>query len=320
MIQKRKVKRMYYIGVDIGGTGIQAGVVDNNGKILFRSECKTVIEKGFEGILNDIKVMIDKLLEENELTISNIKSIGFGVPGFINKDGLVTCVNLKWDGKNFNNELKRIFPEVEIHGENDATVAALGEAKFGSMKGTNVGVLYTLGTGVGGGIVINQKVFSGAHGLGSEIGHQIIGENYFDCNCGNNGCVETFCSATAIIKYSQKLIQEGRESMILNLAGGNLENINAKMVFDSYRANDEVAIEVINRFKEYLAKTFANTINSLDPEIISIGGGISKASDIILDGIEDLVRKFVLYKKENIATITCATLGSDAGIIGAAFL
>lgn len=320
MIQKRKVKRMYYIGVDIGGTGIQAGVVDNNGKILFRSECKTVIEKGFGGILNDIKVMIDKLLEENELTISNIKSIGFGVPGFINKDGLVTCVNLKWDGKDFNNELKRIFPEVEIHGENDATVAALGEAKFGSMKGTDVGVLYTLGTGVGGGIVINQKVFSGAHGLGSEIGHQIIGENYFDCNCGNNGCVETFCSATAIIKYSQKLIQEGRESMILNLAEGHLENINAKMVFDSYRENDEVAIEVINRFKEYLAKTFANTINSLDPEIISIGGGISKASDIILDGIEDLVRKFVLYKKEDIATITCATLGSDAGIIGAAFL
>lgn len=311
---------MYYIGVDIGGTGIQAGVVDDNGKILFRSECKTVIEKGFEGILNDIKVMIDKLLEDNELNISNVKSIGFGVPGFINKDGLVTCVNLKWDGEDFNNELKKIFPNVEIHGENDATVAALGEAKFGSMKGADVGVLYTLGTGVGGGIVINQKVFSGAHGLGSEIGHQIIGENYFNCNCGNNGCVETFCSATAIIKYSQKLIQEGRESMILNLAEGNLENINAKMVFDSYRENDEVAIEVINRFKEYLAKTFANTINSLDPEIISIGGGISKASDIILDGIEDLVRKFVLYKKEDIATITCATLGSDAGIIGAAFL
>lgn len=315
---------MYYIGVDIGvdigGTGIQAGVVDDNGKILFRSECKTVIEKGFEGILNDIKVMIDKLLEDNELTISNIKSIGFGVPGFINKDGLVTCVNLKWDGKDFNNELKKIFSDVEIHGENDATVAALGEAKFGSMKGADVGVLYTLGTGVGGGIVINQKVFSGAHGLGSEIGHQIIGENYFDCNCGNNGCVETFCSATAIIKYSQKLIQEGRESMILSLAEGNLENINAKMVFDSYREDDEVAIEVINRFKEYLAKTFANTINSLDPEIISIGGGISKASDIILDGIEDLVRKFVLYKKEDIAKITCATLGSDAGIIGAAFL
>lgn len=311
---------MYYIGVDIGGTGIQAGVVDDNGKILFRAECKTVIEKGFEGVLNDIKVMIDKLLEDNKLTINNIKSIGFGVPGFINKDDLVTCVNLKWERKNFNKELKRIFPNVEINGENDATVAALGEAKFGSMKGANVGVLYTLGTGVGGGIIINQKVFSGAHGLGSEIGHQIIGENYFDCNCGNNGCVETFCSATAIIKYSQKLIQEGRESMILDLAEGNLENINAKMVFDSYRENDEVAIEVINRFKEYLAKTFANTINSLDPEIISIGGGISKASDIILDGIEDLVRKFVLCKKEEIATITCATLGSDAGIIGAAFL
>ncbi|MCC0660161.1 MULTISPECIES: ROK family protein [unclassified Clostridioides] len=311
---------MYYIGVDIGGTGIQAGVVDNQGKILFRTECKTVVKKGFEGILDDIKIMIDKLLEENNLNMKEIKSIGFGVPGFINKKGLVTCVNLKWDGESFENELKRRFPNVEIHGENDATVAALGESKFGSMKGADVGVLYTLGTGVGGGIVINQKVFSGAHGLGSEIGHQVIGENYFDCNCGNNGCVETFCSATAIIKYSQKLIQEGRKSRILDLAEGDLEKINAKMVFDAYRENDIVAIEVITRFKSYLAKTFANTINTLDPEIISIGGGVSKASDIILDGIEDLVRKYILYKKEDIAKIVCATLGSDAGIIGAAFL
>ncbi|MCC0642893.1 ROK family protein [Clostridioides sp. ZZV14-6150] len=311
---------MYYIGVDIGGTGIQAGVVDNQGKILFRTECKTVVKKGFEGILDDIKIMIDKLLEENNLNMKEIKSIGFGVPGFINKKGLVTCVNLKWDGESFENELKIRFPNVEIHGENDATVAALGESKFGSMKGADVGVLYTLGTGVGGGIVINQKVFSGAHGLGSEIGHQVIGENYFDCNCGNNGCVETFCSATAIIKYSQKLIQEGRKSRILDLAEGDLEKINAKMVFDAYRENDIVAIEVITRFKSYLAKTFANTINTLDPEIISIGGGVSKASDIILDGIEDLVRKYILYKKEDIAKIVCATLGSDAGIIGAAFL
>ena len=107
---------MYYIGVDIGGTGIQAGVVDNYGKIIFRSECKTVIEKGFEGILNDIKIMIYKLLEDNKLTMSDIKSIGFGVPGFINKEGLVTCVNLKWNKKAFNKELKRRFPDAEIHG------------------------------------------------------------------------------------------------------------------------------------------------------------------------------------------------------------
>lgn len=311
---------MYYIGVDIGGTGVQAGVVDENGQILFRKECPTDVLSGFEKIMEDINQLVRTMLKENGVQISEIKSIGFGVPSFINKKGQVTCVNLGWKEEDFINTLKSKFPETNVYAENDATVAALAEAKAGSMKGCDVGVMYTLGTGVGGGIIINGKVFNGAHNMGSEIGHVIVDTNYFDCNCGNNGCLETFCSATAIIKYAKKLIEEGNDSKILELANHNIENINAKNVFDAYRLNDKVAIETINRFKEYLAKAIAGMINTLDPEVISLGGGVSRAGDIILDGLDELVRKYIIYKNEDFADIVIATLGADAGIVGAAFL
>ncbi|MDU3802629.1 ROK family protein [Paraclostridium bifermentans] len=311
---------MYYIGVDIGGTGVQAGVVDENGQILFRKECPTDVLSGFEKIMEDINQLVRTMLEENGVQILEIKSIGFGVPSFINKKGQVTCVNLGWKEEDFINTLKSKFPETNVYAENDATVAALAEAKAGSMKGCDVGVMYTLGTGVGGGIIINGKVFNGAHNMGSEIGHVIVDTNYFDCNCGNNGCLETFCSATAIIKYAKKLIEEGNDSKILELANNNIENINAKNVFDAYRLNDKVAIETINRFKEYLAKAIAGMINTLDPEVISLGGGVSRAGDIILDGLDELVRKYIIYKNEDFADIVIATLGADAGIVGAAFL
>lgn len=311
---------MYYIGVDIGGTGVQAGVVDENGQILFRKECPTDVLSGFEKIMEDINQLVRTMLEENGVQISEIKSIGFGVPSFINKKGQVTCVNLGWKEEDFINTLKSKFPETNVYAENDATVAALAEAKAGSMKGCDVGVMYTLGTGVGGGIIINGKVFNGAHNMGSEIGHVIVDTNYFDCNCGNNGCLETFCSATAIIKYAKKLIEEGNDSKILELANNNIENINAKNVFDAYRLNDKVAIKTINRFKAYLAKAIAGMINTLDPEVISLGGGVSRAGDIILDGLDELVRKYIIYKNEDFADIVIATLGADAGIVGAAFL
>src|SRR5699024_8917028 len=145
------------------------------------------------------------------------------------------------------------------------------------------GVMITLGTGVGGGIVIDNKLIVGSNGVGAEIGHTMIASNFYDCNCGNNGCFETFCSATAIIKYTQKLLNEGRESIIMDMCKKNIDNITAKMVFDAYRENDSVAKEIINRFKKYLAIGIGNIVNFIDPAVISIGGGVSNASDIILD-------------------------------------
>lgn len=188
------------------------------------------------------------------------------------------------------------------------------------MNGKDISVLITLGTGLGGGIIINGKPFTGNHGMASEIGHVVIGENTYNCNCGNNGCFETFCSATALIKHTQEILKEENESIIINMCKGNFNEIDAKMVFDAYRMEDNLAKEVVSRFKHYLSIGIAGIVNTLDPGIISIGGGLSKSSDIILEGLKDMVREHILYKKENFADIEVATLGNDAGIIGSAFL
>lgn len=311
---------MYCVGVDIGGTGIQAGIVDEYGKVVLKKECRTNVEDGFESIMDDIKNLVDSLLLDKNISAKDIKSVGFGVPSFINNDGLISCVNLGWNEVNFIKAIKDRFEDIAVFAENDAKAAALAEAKFGSMKNKRIGVMYTLGTGVGGGIVINEDVFVGANNMGGAIGHTIIGENYYYCNCGNNGCLETFCSATAIIKYATKLINEGHKSIILEKANNDINNINAKIVFEAFKENDSVAIETINRFKLYLAKSIASMINTLDPDVICIGGGVSRSSEIILDKINDLVREHLLYKNENFAEIVSASLGADAGIIGAAFL
>ena len=311
---------MYSIGVDVGGTGIKIGVVDESGNILYRGNCVTDVTGGFDKIISDIHDVIEDIIDQNDIEKNQIKSIGFGIPGYIDRYGKANCVNLNWKKVDFIQQLKESFPQFDVFADNDATVAGLAESKFGSTKDTDTSVVLTLGTGVGGAIIINGRPFSGVHGVGSEIGHMIIGDGWYKCNCGNEGCFESYCSATAIIKYAQKLLEEGYKSSILAMCENNLSNINAKMIFDAYAQNDEVAILVINRFKSYLAKGIANIVNTLDPGIIAIGGGVSKSEDIILDGLKEMVRGHLVYKEEEFADIVIATLGNDAGIIGAAIL
>lgn len=311
---------MYRIGVDIGGTGIQAGLVNSEGKIIGKKECATDVKGGFVKVVGDMEELIYGLLEEFQLKATDIERLGFGVPSPINKKGMVSCVNLGWKEVPFMQTLKETFSKFEVAAENDATVAAVAETHFGSMKDCFCGVLLTLGTGVGGGIIINGQPFAGAHGMGSELGHVIIGENDYNCNCGNNGCFETFCSATGIIKYTKKLLENGEESSLTEACRGDLSRLNAKKVFDAYRLGDEIAVKSIERFKRYLAIGIANIINSIDPAIISLGGGVSRAGDIILDGLEEQVRGYILNKNEEFAKIVIAELGNEAGIVGAAFL
>lgn len=311
---------MYRIGVDVGGTGIKVGIVNELGDILYRGTCVTDVEGGFDKIISDIKTVIENIIEENHIKQEKIKSIGFGIPGYIDRHGKANCVNLNWKKVDFIQKLEENFPQFDIFADNDATVAGLAESKFGSTKEHDTSVVLTLGTGVGGAIIINGRPFSGVHGVGSEIGHMMIGDGDYKCNCGNTGCFETFCSATAIIKYTQKLLEEGNQSSILDMCDGDISNINAKMVFDAYNQNDEVAILVITRFKSYLARGIANIVNTIDPGVIAIGGGVSKSEDIILDGLKEMVRNHLVYKEEEFADIVIATLGNDAGIIGAAIL
>ena len=312
---------MYFIGVDIGGTGIKVGLTDEMGNIISSGDCPTYVDLGYERIISD---MSDKIIEVSKnagIDIKDIESIGIGIPGVADTNGKVYyATNLKWTNVPLGELVRKKFPGKKVKIENDATVAALAELHIGSMRGKATGILLTLGTGVGGGIIINERVFSGAHGIGSEIGHMIVGENFYDCNCGNNGCLETFASATAIIKYAQKLISEGRESIILEKAENDLSKITARTIFEAYKEKDEVAQIVVKRFVNYLGIGIANLVNVFDPEIFSLGGGVSRAFDLFIDDLRYEVSKHVIFKDVPYGDIVPATLGNDAGIVGAAML
>ena len=310
---------MYKIGIDIGGMSIKAGVVVN-GEIIQREVKETNQLGGLENIVEDITQIVNKLLHKSELDINDIESIGIGFPGIVTDEGRVTCVNIGLENALIIPQLEERLKGTIVRASNDANVAALVEHVYGSMKGYNSGVMITLGTGIGGGIVIDNKLIVGSNGVGAEIGHTMIANNYYDCNCGNNGCFETFCSATAIIKYAQKLLNENRETIIRDMCKNDINNITAKMVFDAYRENDMVAKEIINRFKKYLAMGIGNIVNFIDPAVISIGGGISNASDILLDGLSEQVKQHLPFKKTKIGDIVIAKFKNDAGIIGASAL
>lgn len=311
---------MYNLGIDIGGTNLRAGIVNKNGTILTRIDKKIDRDKNVEKIVFDIKILINSLLKQVNMSNNNLKSIGIGIPGIVKKNGLVNCINLGWDNIDFIGKLKEKMPLLDFNVENDATSAALGEAIYGSMKGKSIAVMYTIGTGIGGGVIIDKKIYSGSHNRGSEIGHIVVGESFYECNCGNNGCLETFCSATAIIEFVKKNIYEGYKTSIYDIVDGDLDKINAEIIFDEYRKNDDLSIETVKRFIKYLGIGIAGVVNTLDPDIISIGGGVSRSSDVFLPDLREEVRKHIMYKDEEFCDIVCATLGSDAGIIGAAYL
>ena len=307
---------MYKIGIDVGGMSIKAGLVVN-GEIIQRSVKETNQSGGLENIIEDITELVNDLLDKSELEINNIDSIGIGFPGVVTSEGRVTCVNIGLENALIIPKLEERLKGTIVRAGNDANVAALAEYFYGSMKGYNSGVMITLGTGIGGGIVIDDKLIIGSNGVGAEIGHTMVATNYYDCNCGNNGCFETFCSATAIIKYTQKLLKEGRETIIRDMCKNNLENITAKMVFDAYKEGDQVAVEIINRFKKYLAMGIGNILNILNPEVIVIGGGVALAGDILFNPLKEKLKKYVLPVALEDLKIVPGVLGNEAGIKGA---
>lgn len=310
---------MYKIGIDIGGMSIKAGIVDD-GKIIDRLVKETDIKGSLDKLVEDITYLVNELVNKNNINIEQVETIGIGFPGIVTNDGAVTCVNLGLKNALIVPKLNENFKNIKVKVGNDANVAALAEYTYGSMKGYDTGVMITLGTGVGGGVVINGKLITGANGVGAEIGHMMISSNYYDCNCGNNGCFETFCSATSIIKYAQKVLAENRETIIRDMCQDDINNITAKMVFDAYREKDKVAVEVIKRFKKYLAIGLGNIVNFIDPGVIAIGGGLSNASDILLDGLVEDIKKYLVYKETNIGDIVIAKFKNDSGILGASAL
>ncbi|HBA04440.1 MAG TPA: hypothetical protein DCW51_11130 [Clostridium sp.] len=204
-----------YIGIDLGGTNVGIGIVDSENKLIFKDSIPTKREIGFNDIIEDIIALISKTINVNNIPKSHIQGIGIGIPGIVDPKSqiIIDCVNLRWNNVDIKSAIEENL-SIPVFVGNDATVAGVAELVVGAMKGYDTGVLLTLGTGIGGGIIINGHVYDGFHGIGSEIGHMIVGENYYDCNCGRNGCLETFSSSTAIIKHARKLIEEGNDSAI----------------------------------------------------------------------------------------------------------
>ena len=312
---------MLYIGVDLGGTGIKAGVVSENGEILSKGSTPTMKERPYQDIIRDIAALCEKVAGQANVTMDEIAAIGVGVPGICDaKTGIIPfCTNLGWHDVPFIAEMHKYLPN-RVIVDNDATVAGYAESIAGVSRGTQSSVFITLGTGVGGGIVIGGRPYSGVHGIGSEIGHMIIKMDGEPCTCGNKGCFERYASATAIIREARRAVEKHPESAILARCGGDAEKINAKIVIDCAKAGDETAKQVFDEYVKGLAHGIVSLFNVLDPEVIVLGGGVSMAGEYLLDAVREAVRPLVFFKTLPYPSIQLAQLGADAGIIGAALL
>ena len=305
----------YCFGVDVGGTTVKMGLFEENGTILDKWEIVTHTEEEGKAILPDISASILEKIKEKKLNKDDIAGIGVGVPAPVTEEGIVDgSANLGWNYKNVRKELEEL---TGMHAEigNDANVAALGEMWKGGGAGQKNMVMVTLGTGVGGGIIIGGRVLTGAHGACGEIGHICVNYEETDsCGCGNHGCLEQYTSATGIVRLAKKKLEnETRNTML------NIESVSAKDVFDAVKAGDEVAIEIAEVFGRYLGHGLANLAAVADPAVFVIGGGVSKAGEVLIPYIQKpyLERAFFADKDVKFAL---ATLGNDAGICGAAKL
>ena len=303
----------YGFGIDLGGTTVKIAYFDETGTMLEKWEIPTVTAGGGTQILPDIAASIRGFIDAHCINETSILGLGIGVPGPVNAKGVVNkCVNLGWGVFNIAEELTRLtgFP---VKAGNDANVAALGEFWKGGGQGCDNMVFVTLGTGVGGGIVVEGNLLHGAHGSGAEIGHLCVNpEETLRCNCGNYGCVEQYCSATGIVRLMKEYLAANDSASALRA----VENITCKDIFDAAKAGDEAANSVLNRVYAYMGLFLGTVCSTVNPEVVVIGGGVSKAGDVLLKGIEPEFHKHVFHAASG-AKFTLASLGNDAGAYGA---
>ncbi|MGI6112508.1 MAG: ROK family protein [Mahellales bacterium] len=310
-----------YIGIDLGGTNIAAGLVNEKGDILIKDSTPTLRSRSFQEIIRDMGVLVSNIIKSSGCPMERIMGVGIGSPGVCDnqKGTIVFANNLGWVNVPISSELKK-YIDKPVYMDNDANVAGLAEYMFGAGRGYNSSITLTIGTGLGGGIVMDGKIYPGSHGVGAELGHFIFDVNGLQCTCGNKGCWEQYVSATALATMAQKAVSENDSSLMLELAGGQMERIDAKVVEEAAKKGDYVAIEVFDRFIYYLAMGIISIINTFDPEVIIIGGGVSKAGEFLLEPLKRKVEEHIFYNELGWADIRLAQLGNDAGIIGAAML
>lgn len=303
----------YCFGVDVGGTTIKLGLFTAEGELLDKWEIKTYAENEGERILPDVSETIKVKIKERKIATADICGIGVGVPAPVDKNGAIErAANVGWQAKNIKKELEELTGFSCVIG-NDANVAALGEMWKGAGEGEKDLIMVTLGTGVGGGIIIDGRAVGGAHGAGGEIGHMTVRTDETEaCGCGRKGCLEQYASATGLVRLAKRYFEKNAKESILQG-----KEITAKEIFDAAKAGDEAALLITEEFGAYLGQALVNLAATVDPAVFVIGGGVSKAGNILLDIVKKYFYAHAFYGNQK-TKITLATLGNDAGIYGAA--
>ncbi len=313
---------MYKLGIDLGGTNIVASVVDNDYNILSTAKRKTNCPRPAEEIVDDIAAVALEAIEKAGISVEEIEAAGVGSPGAIDPVNGIVCYsnNIGFTDLPLADMLKT-RTGIDFYIENDANAAAYGEFLAGAGKGTKDFIMITLGTGVGGGVIVNGKIYSGCNGAGAELGHTVIAMDGEVCTCGRLGCWEAYASATALIRQTKQAMVRYPETLMWKLVNGDINAVSGRTAFDAMREGDAAAKMVVDKYVYYVAVGIANNINIFQPEVICIGGGISKEGDNLIKPIAEFVAgenyARLIPKKAQIKT---ATLGNDAGIIGAAFI
>ena len=308
---------MYRIGIDLGGTNIAVGLVDENNKIVHSDSVPTIKERHWSEIIKDMAALSLKVLAESGHTLEEVKAVGIGCPGSIDKKNgvVVYSNNIVMDHVPMAEEIRK-YIDLPVFLENDANAAALGEyAIYG--EGVSSYVFMTLGTGVGGGIILDGKVWSGFNGAGAEIGHQSLVFNGKPCTCGRRGCLEAYASVTALIAQTKEAMEQNPDSMMVQWAEDH-GKVNGRTAFECAKAGDPAAIAVRDRYIEYVAEGICSIVNVLQPEILSIGGGISREGDTLLTPLKEYFAVNDYNKHMKKTDIRIARLFGDAGIVGAA--
>ena len=303
----------YGFGIDLGGTTVKIAYFDENGNLLDKWEIPTVTADGGKQILPDIAASVKGYISEKGIAPDSIIGAGIGVPGPVNGKGVVNkCVNLGWGVFNIQEELSSLLG-MPVRAGNDANVAALGEAWKGGGNGCDNMIMATLGTGVGGGIIIDGRPVSGAHGAGGEIGHLTINlEETETCGCGKKGCVEQYCSATGVVRLAKRYLAAHDTASSLR----SIENFACKDVFDAAKAGDAAANEILEQVYDYLGRFLADVCCVADPEMVVLGGGVSRAGRVLLDGAKKYFDRYAFHACKE-TKFALASLGNDAGAYGA---
>ena len=309
----------YYVGIDLGGTNIAAGVINEDFEILSKAKTKTNLPRSAREICDDMVSVTIGAIESAGLNVDDIESVGIGTPGIANSDsGIIeySC-NLGFE----NVEMEKMFRQklnLPVYIENDANAAAYGEYVAGAAKGAKDAVCITLGTGVGGGIIIDGKIYSGFNYAGAEIGHMVIDVDGPLCTCGRKGCFEVFSSATGLVRMTKEAMDRNTDSIMHKMAE-EYGKVSARLAFEAMRKGDKTAKEVVDKYIKYLAAGITNTINIFQPDILCIGGGVCNEGDPLLMPMKEIVEREV-YTRNSPKNTEIAKLGNNAGLIGAAFL